>query len=108
MKQIEIPFLEQFHEDIKNGQKIMTTRSKRYGEAGDFFVLNKEKLTILAVFKMRLWHIAYHFHDAEGFGNPQGFIDCWNKLHPKRRYAENKQVHYWVHVFVPIFEEEKP
>ena len=44
MKQVEIPFLKQFHNDIKNGQKIMTTRTRKYGEAGFKTITVSEEL----------------------------------------------------------------
>lgn len=103
MKEIEIPFLEQFNEDIATGQKIMTTRTKRYGDPGDYFWVPwrgmKCKMVLLSVFRLRLHHVAYKFHQAEGFSEVDEFIAVWNKIHPRKSYAMTQQNNFWVHVF---------
>jgi len=108
MTEIEIPFRDEFLEPIALGQKIMTTRSKKYGEPGDVFWVPWRgmdvKLVLLAVFRTRLWHVAYQLHDAEGLRSPDDFIKVWNKIHPRKKYKETEQHNFWVHVFTPAEE----
>jgi uncharacterized protein YqfB (UPF0267 family) len=108
MKEIEIPFLPRFREDIGNAQKIMTTRTKKYGEPGDYFWVNdgkfRNKIVLLAVFRMRLWHVAGQLYEAEGLSSPEEFKKVWNQIHPKRSYEESAQENFWVHIFSPTSE----
>jgi hypothetical protein len=109
-KEIEIPFLERFRKDVSNGQKVMTTRSKKYGEPEDWFWVEdgdyKIKCVLLAVFRMRLWHVAYQFYDAEGLREPVDFVNVWNEIHPRKSYHQTEQDNFWVHVFSPAHEWE--
>lgn len=104
-KEITIPFLERFRRDIVTGQKIMTTRTKKYGEVGDYFWVDdgsyRTKIVLLAVFRIRLFHVAYHFYRAEGLRTPEDFITVWNQIHPKRNYVVDEQNNFFVHVFSP-------
>jgi hypothetical protein len=108
MKQIEIPFLERFREDVGTAQKIMTTRTKKYGEVGDFFWVTsgefRIKYVLLSVFTMRLWHVGQQFYQAEGFSSPDEFIKVWNQIHSRKSYEETKQNNFWVHIFSPAHE----
>lgn len=85
----------------------MTTRSKKFGEAGDFFEAFGKTFQILAVFKMPLWRVANEFYRAEGFEDALGFMGCWNRIHPK---GYNNQMHefFWVHIFDLVQNLEEP
>ncbi len=104
-KEIVIPFLPRFNEDIVNAQKIMTTRTKKYGDPNDYFWITHGeyecKIVLLAVFRTQLWHVAYHFYSAEGLSSPDKFIEIWNQIHPKRGYKLDELNNFWVHIFSP-------
>ena len=54
MSRIKLPFKDRFFVPIQIGQKTMTTRSRRYGKAGDTFMIGNTKLEIVDVWKDRL------------------------------------------------------
>ena len=96
---VKIPFLPQFKDPMLDGQKVMTTRSKKYGNIGDTFEAFGEEFIITSVFKLSLGHIAVMYHKEEGFKSKQDFIKLWKKLHPRVGYVPERI--YWVHVFGP-------
>lgn len=106
MTEIQIPFLPEFEDTLKYGQKCMTTRTKRYGEVGDTFTAFETHFKIQAIFKIRLWRIAHQFYHAEGFGTSQEFIKVWDRLH-RNGYETQEQLHFWVHIFTPDYEEAR-
>ena len=106
MKEIHMPFLPEFKDALNYGQKCMTTRTERYGEVGDTFTAFGTHFEIQAIFKIRLWRIAHQFYHAEGFSTSQEFINIWNRLH-RNGYEVQQQVHFWVHIFTPDYEEKE-
>lgn len=96
MKEIKIPFRLEFIIPICAGRKICTTRSKRYGDIGDYFYIGKSiKLKIIGVFKEKLGVVAEHLYKEEGCNSPFHFKDIWLSLHKK--YEPDKR--YFVHIF---------
>lgn len=106
IKEIKFPFQPRFRQDVAMSQKIMSTRPKKLGKAGDYFWVNdgsevETKCVLLATFKLRLWQVAGFLSDAEGFRNQDEFIKTWNDIYPQYNYEQCKQNNFWVHVFTP-------
>lgn len=98
MTEVKIPFLPEFQERMLKGDKTATTRSKKYGEAGDTFKKFGATFRIIIVLKLPLSAIAYAFYKNEGFKTRQGFIDIWKRLHPRRGYnpEDKKYIHFFL------------
>lgn len=98
MTEVKIPFLQEFKERMLSGQKTATTRSKKYGDSGDTFKIFGAEFRIIKTLKMPLSAIAYAFYKQEGFETRQGFVNIWNRLHPRRGYQpdDKKFIHFFV------------
>lgn len=97
MRKVNIPFHDRFKIAIASGNKIMTTRSKRYGHIGDYFILPETSIRcmIMGVEKMKLGFIVKNFFKEEGFNSEKDFIDFWITIH--RTYEADKE--YYLHTF---------
>lgn len=95
--EIKIPFKKEFKEDMSCQLKTVTSRTKRYGDAGDTFKAFGLNFLIEYVVKLPLWIVAHYLYRAEGFMSPDGFIFCWKKIHPRKGYDPTQVVH--VHFF---------
>ena len=80
--QISLPFQPQFKEDMRAGRKIFTTRTKRHGYPGDWFVAFGMYFVLTHVSKTQLKIVAEGYYSQEGFSSPEGFIEIWERLHP--------------------------
>ena len=97
MAEIQLPFLEKFHPKILNGTKTATSRTKRYGKEGDYFVLGNTKFEIIKVRKMLLCEVFNNLLKEEGVEDEFEFINTWKKLHPRKGYEPFQEV--FVHFF---------
>lgn len=96
-REVEVPFADSMKDAAKRGDKTWTTRGKRYGGPGDWFVLDGFKFRIVEVRRMALGSVAaYHFKE-EGFKSEAEFWALWKKLHPKAEVSVSERK--WVHVF---------
>ena len=86
-----------FKEPMLRGDKIMTTRSKKYGAVKDVFEAFGQEFIITWVKKLPVGLIANEFYDAEGFDTKEDFIKVWEQIHPKVGYQPERD--YWVHLF---------
>lgn len=77
-----------------DGIKIATSRTKRYGYAGDTFIAFGRCFVLISIDKKPLSEIANHHFEEEGFNTPQEFIDFWNKLHPKKKFQVGQYVYF--------------
>ena len=100
-KKIDIPFLPEFEESMLSGKKKATTRTKRYGEPGDWFLAFGKTFVLTWVYETMLESVAYHFYFEEGFESRQEFIDCWDRLHPRIKFWKNPERTAYLHRFVP-------
>ena len=102
---VKIPFRPAFDGQLGNGRKTCTCRTKKMGTGldwfehkGMFFKLTNVYQTTLADVRDRLfWH--------EGFDAPQGFVDIWDDIHPRKKFQPDQKV--WVHRFVRVEREPK-
>ena len=97
--EVEIPFNKVFRERILSGVKTCTSRNKRYGKEGDFFIAFGVNFRIYLIEKKRLDAVALYYHKQEGFDTPQEFVKFWKKLHPRKGFIPNQEV--WVHWWKP-------
>ncbi|QLH74998.1 MAG: hypothetical protein HPY73_05785 [Methanomassiliicoccales archaeon] len=104
MPEAFIPFIDEMASAALSGRKTMTSRTRRYGRPGDTFRIEGRRFRLISVRKECLVAVAYLYYEAEGFDSPQAFIDCWNMLHPRRRYRHDQMV--WVHRFRMLPEED--
>lgn len=95
MKEVRIPFKEQFREAMLSGKKTCTTRTKQYGKPEDCFrVFDAEFELIVVVPSIAMW-VGNYLYKEEGFDQPGEFHKLWGKMHA--RLAREAIV--FVHVF---------
>jgi hypothetical protein len=94
---IAIPFLPEFQDRLATGRKIATSRTKRYGRAGQRFTALGMIFKLTAVKKCPLRWVADLMYREEGFETPAQFKSIWTRLHPKRGYRETDEI--YLHVF---------
>lgn len=70
MMEIKIPFNTWSRKKLRE-HKICTSRSKVYGEAGDWFQVNHVKYRIDAIIKLPIEIIIRHLFFPEGAENPE-------------------------------------
>lgn len=91
------PFSPEFKKVMLKGIKTKTSRTKKYGFAGDTFIAFDRQFTLVDVKKEKLKHIAENYFKEEGFESPEGFIEKWKQLHPKKGWDPEQLV--FVHDF---------
>lgn len=106
---IHIPFREDMQAAILRGAKTMTTRSKRYGEVGDFFKLGGRFYRLVSVRRVELGAIAHAYYRQEGCATPAEFRDIWVQIHPRKGWTpmEKKWLHEFRDATQEIREEHK-
>ena len=92
-----LPFLPEFHDKVRNGQKTATARSKRYGLPGDRLQGPDCILVLDRVDEVPLREVAQFNFIPEGLASPQEFIASWWRIHPKAGYDPSRLV--WLHRF---------
>ena len=90
---IIIPFMEDFRDRILSGQKTATTRPKKYGNGGDLFSAFGHSFQLTKVDKVYLGDVCSVFYKQEGFNSQSEFVECWNKLHPRKNYHYDTPVY---------------
>lgn len=96
----EIPFREEFEEDIKNRNKTATSRTKKYGEPGDSFKAFSMTIELTHCVHVPLFVVAKYFYREEGFASPEDFKKAWNKIHPRKRYEHDPGRMVWLHLWM--------
>ena len=92
-----IPFRHEFKNRMLTGKKIATSRTKRYGMAGDRFNVFGQDFEILSCERVMLGDVAKIYHSQEGFPTPEAFLELWAEIHPKAKFDLTKPV--WLHRF---------
>lgn len=90
-----MPFLPEFEERMLLGQKTATTRTGKHGNGGDLFSAFGHSFKLTKVDKVYLQDVASTFYKQEGFNSQQEFVQCWEKIHPKKGYQFDQEV--WLH-----------
>ena len=95
-KQIIIPFHDSMKNAIIEGKKICTNRNKKYGNTGDYFILNGNMYRLTLVLRGTLEEVASNYYKDEGFLSREDFVSMWNTLHPILGYVPTKKVYtHW-------------
>lgn len=97
--QITIPFMPRFKDPMISGIKILTTRTKRYGKAGDWFNAFGQTFVLIRVEQHPLGYSAGHWKE-EGCSSYDDFISVWKSIHPHRELDTGHM--FWVHEFQNI------
>lgn len=97
MSKVYIPFGDRFKEVMLNGTMTWTSRSRWFGEVGDWFEIFDGVFDIVERKRLPLAKVVYHHWEEGGFGSVEDFKEYWKKLHPKVGYKSDWMVH--VHVF---------
>jgi len=100
MAEIAIPFQEDFKPAMLNGRKTTTTRTKRYGYPGDWFPAFGKNFVLTQVYPTFLDIVVDRFYFEEGFDSVNEFIDCWDSLHPRVKFADNQRRLIYLHRFI--------
>lgn len=95
-----IPFMEIFRDKMLSSKKTATSRTRKYGEVGDFFKIFGATFTITKVYRYRLDCVAYLLCHQEGTEDPEDFKKGWATIHPRRGYVPEQEV--WVHEFKKV------
>jgi len=90
---VEIPFLARFKEPMLKGTKTMTSRTRKYGNAGDTFDAFGATFQITEVGKMQLGNIAFLWKE-EGMESIFDFVKTWGQIHPQRFYDVDEWFYY--------------
>lgn len=96
MKEIEIPFNKWSEDRLRAGQKICTSRHKKYGEPGDYFYTVGGRFRLQHVMELPLWFVRDYLYKLEGAESPDEFQAVWKSLHRGKFKAQEL---VWVHFF---------
>jgi hypothetical protein len=99
MAEIHIPFHDDMQQAIVDGKKTMTSRSKRYGHAGDMLQIRGHRYMLTSVYKKELGFVAKYCYQFEGFDSEAAFWVKWKEIHPRRNWPE---IIVWVHEFKAV------
>jgi len=102
-RRVYIPFLKIFEEPMRNGTKTWTTRTKYFGQVGDWFKYFGKTFEIVERKRMLLGDVVENHWEEEGFSNPDNMKRIWALLHPVVGYDPNRKV--FVHIFREQIEE---
>ena len=94
---IYIPFGQRWRNIIPNGEKICTSRTKKYGDVGDYFEEYNCIFEIIHIEKRSLSEVANELYRFEGCDTPSSFIRIWEELHPRKKFVPEQMV--FVHWF---------
>lgn len=100
-----LPFTPEMTAAILEGRKTATSRTSRYGTAGDVVESPAGPLLLLWVRRLPLEQIANEHHELEGFDTPEGFRDIWIRLHQRAGWRPAEKV--WFHRFERVAAEAK-
>lgn len=94
--QISIPFKERFRIPMLSGIKTMTSRTKCYGQIGDWFNAFDATFVLTSVVERHFDFIIDHWKE-EGCYSREDFLALWRQIHPRKE--NTMQTMYWVHNF---------
>lgn len=91
---VYIPFLDMFEPLMLTGKKSATSRTKRYGYAGDWFEAFGRSFVLTEVYMLRLSVIEWNHYLEEGFNYHYEFRQVWEQLHPRAGFQPDKRVYF--------------
>ena len=96
--EIKIPFNKWSKERLVY-TKCATSRTKKYGEVGDWFKVDNVKYELDLVIKLPFWFIFQELWRSEGAVCDFELGMVWKEIHPVKGIDENQLV--WYHHFKP-------
>jgi hypothetical protein len=102
--QISIPFKERFREPMLSGVKTMTSRTKSYGQVGDWFNVFEQTFVLTSVVARPFSFIVDHWKE-EGCFSREDFLTLFRQIHPRREIAMDTM--FWTHTFQNV-SKKKP
>ncbi len=100
MTEVFIPFSPEMVDAVERGDKICTSRYKKYGDIGDITPIGDKRYRIIGVIQPRLQTVSDLLFGAEGFTSNTEFENFWVKLHPKRGWRPDDRV--YTHFFEEV------
>jgi hypothetical protein len=99
--ELNIPFSRPMRLASIRGEKVATSRSKKYGNPGDWFKLPDYVgypvyYRLIDVQTMPLQEIKTKYYRIEGFASPEAFEEFWRNLH-RGQFLFSKD--YYVHFY---------
>ena len=86
--QIKIPFLQRFKTPMLNDVKTMTSRTRRYGEKGDWFKAFEVNFRLDSVEPQPFSFVIEHWKE-EGCNSKEDFLSVWKQIHPRRIFLDD-------------------
>lgn len=90
---INIPFMPEWEAKMLSGQKVCTSRNKKYGEVGERFSQFGATFEITEVRRLSLGDITKYYYKEEGCKSSEEFIKVWLKLHPRAAWMPGRKVY---------------
>lgn len=102
MAQIDIPFNDWSSERHQTHDKRATTRTSKYGEAGDTFVDEDAgmRFQITHIFKLPLEIVRDYFWQIEGANSNTEFQEVWEDIHHKKGFEPEWEV--YTHLYIEV------
>ena len=97
MSEFKLPFRPQFQRPMMDGTKLMTCRTKKWGEPGDVFEAWGHRFILTHVMRMRLGYVGSDCFEQEGVESVQEFMEVWKSIHPTNDFDGDQIV--WAHCF---------
>lgn len=92
MAEICLPFKERFRKPLLNGIKTCTSRTRKWGQAGDIFEAFGQKFLIEDIQCHPLSQVRDDLWQAEGCESEMDFEQAWNQIHPRRKFQPSQWV----------------
>lgn len=94
-----LPFQNRFRDPILSGQKICTSRFRKYGLPGQEFIAFGHVFKIRKLERWALGDVALQLFRQEGLSSPSEFREIWRTIHPGRNHPS---LFVWVHFFEEV------
>lgn len=89
---INIPFMSEWETKMLSGEKVCTSRTKKYGEIGKRFNQFGATFEIMEVRRLPLEDIAKYYYKEEGCESSEEFIKIWLRLHTRTTWTPGRKV----------------
>ena len=94
MKFINIPFNAWSKDKLNKVIKCATSRTKQYGEKGNYFMVDGRTYQIEFIVELPLWFVKHFLYETEGCETPDEFEVVWCKIHPVKGFDSSQIVYY--------------
>ncbi len=94
---VRVPFQSYFKRQMVEGQKRVTSRSRRLGDERQTFVAFDCRFLILGVHERPLSWVRDYLWWFEGCQSPEAFVQTWVSIYKSAGWTPDRQV--WVHAF---------